>query len=86
MSKKEVKVVKEEIKDEVTEKKKSNVKWRIMCKKSRNKFFTVGEIYPVYEITHRNGKAYFRTINDKRQSIFIDLGSNKFGTFELITK
>ncbi len=86
MNKEEVKVVKEENREEVKEKKKSNVKWRIVCRKSRNKFFTVGEVYPVYEITHRKGKAYFRTINDKKQSIFIDLGSNKFGTFELITR
>jgi len=85
MSKEEVKVSNEVKKEKEVKKKRANkVLWRIKCVKSFNDHFTVGKTYPVYRITHKNGIAYFKTINDTKHNIYISLSGKKYGVFELV--
>lgn len=84
----EVRTNKEKNNDQVKRKKKKKpskrMKWTIRCVKSNNWYFTEGKTYPAYEITHRKGKAYIKVMNDNNKPIFLALGGNNFGKFELV--
>lgn len=74
----------DQVKSKKNKKPSKKMKWTIRCVKSRNWYFTEGKTYPAYGITHRKGKAYVKVMNDDNKAIFLALGGNNFGKFELV--
>lgn len=61
-------------------------RWELICKKSFSVEFTEGKVYQASKLVKRYGKFLIRVKNNQGNYLYLQLGENKFGVFELVVR